>query len=143
MRAPAITDPFTRLETEGLSMLVLRDGVDLYQTYVDGVRPLLELVDWFPGGLRGATVVDRTVGGCAARVFAYLMVGKVLGLVGSVAAERVLFAEGVEYQFRKVVTEIRNRPNTDTCPFEKLSAATLDTARLIATMRDRLTQPRA
>ncbi|MBM3323090.1 DUF1893 domain-containing protein [candidate division WOR-3 bacterium] len=140
MRGPAITDPLTRLELSGLSLLVLRDDVELYESWVDGVRPLLELVDWFPGGLHGATVADRVVGACAARVFAHLEVNRVLGITGSLSAERILVTAGIEYEFRHVVTEIRNLSNTGVCPFEQLSAQHSDPKQFITAIRDRLAE---
>jgi len=102
-------NPLAVLEDQCLSLLVVRQGTELYRSFRNGVRPLLELVVWFPGGLEGATVADRVVGACAARVFDYLRVGQVIGLTGSVSAERT------------TVIEIRNRDDTGPCPFEQLS----------------------
>jgi hypothetical protein len=143
MRSPGPTDPFVRLDDAGYTMLVLRDSEEVYYSYMNGVRPLLELVDWFPGGLYGATVVDRVVGGCAARVFAHLQVGRVLGVTGSISAESILHTHGIEYRFRHLVADIRNRDDTGTCPFELLSREHAHAAELLAAMRDRLTQLRA
>ncbi len=140
MRGPAITDPLTRLELNGLSLLVLRDDEELYESWVDGVKPLLELLDWFPGGLHGATVVDRVVGACAARVFTHLDVKRVLGITGSLSAERVLVTAGVEYEFRHIVTEIRNLNNTGVCPFEQLSTQYPDAKQFISAVRNRLAE---
>ncbi len=140
MRGPKITDPLTRLELNSLSLLVLRDDLELYESWEAGVRPLLELVDWFPGGLHGATVIDRVVGACAARVFAYLDVARVLGITGSLSAERILAIAGIEYEFRHVVTEIRNRNDTGVCPFEQLSARHSDPKRFIRAVRDQLAE---
>jgi iron complex outermembrane receptor protein len=142
MPRPALTDPLTRLEADCLSILVLRDGEELYRSYHVGVRPLLELVEWFPGGLTGATAADRTVGGCAARVFAHLKVARVMGLTGSLSAERILHAEGIDYVFRRVVFDIRNRDDTDTCPFEKLSAEHREPAELLGAIERKLAELR-
>jgi|WetSurMetagenome_2_1015567.scaffolds.fasta_scaffold80294_4 hypothetical protein len=115
------TDPLAVLENDGLSLLVVHQGTELYRSFHDGVRPLTELAAWFPGGLDGATVADRVVGGCAARVFEYLRVGQVVGLTGSTSAERILHAAAIPYYFRTTVTSIRNRDDTGPCPFEQLS----------------------
>ena len=130
--------PLARLADEGLSILVLLGNEEVYRSYLTGVRPLLELVDWFPGGLEGAVVADRIVGGCAARVFAFLNVKKVLGLTGSISAERTLHAYGISYEFRLTLPEIRNRDNSDTCPFEKLSAEHEDPHELLDAVRRKL-----
>jgi hypothetical protein len=114
-------DPLNQLENDGLSLLVVRHGTELYRSFHDGVSPLLELAAWFPGGLDGATVADRVVGGCAAHIFEYLRVGNVVGLTGSTSAERILHAAAIPYSFRITVTGIRNRDDTGPCPFEQLS----------------------
>jgi len=142
MPRPALTDPLTRLEAECLSLLVLRNGEELYRSYHVGVRPLLELVQWFPGGLTGATAADRTVGGCAARVFAHLRVARVMGLTGSLSAESILHAEGIDYVFRRIVSDVRNRDDTDTCPFEKLSAEHREPVKLLVAIEQKLAELR-
>lgn len=137
------TDPLVLLENDCLSLLVVRQGTELYRSYEDGVTPLLELVDWFPGGLEGATVADRVVGACAARIFDYLHVDRVAGLTGSISAERILHAAAIPYFFRTTVVEIRNRDDTGLCPFEQLSIEHQDPRDLIPTIRARLAELRA
>jgi len=137
------TDPLVVLENDCLSLLVVRQGTELYRSYDDGVRPLLELVDWFPGGLADATVADRVVGACAARIFDYLHVDHVIGLTGSIPAERILHAAAISYSFRTTVVDIRNRDNTGTCPFEQLSIQHATATELIPAIRARLAEFRS
>jgi len=137
------TDPLTVLENDCLSLLVVRQGTELYRSYDDGVRPLLELIDWFPGGLAGATVADRVVGACAARVFDYLHVDHVVGLTGSIPAERILHAAAISYSFRTTVVDIMNRDNTGRCPFEQLSIIYTNPRDLIPAIRAKLVELRA
>jgi hypothetical protein len=137
------TDLLTAFEDEGLALLVERQGTELYRSFHEGVRPLLELVAWFPGGLDGATVADRVVGGCAARIFEYLRVGHVFGLTGSISAERILHAAAIPYSFRITVTEIRNRDDTGPCPFEQLSLAHPRPLDLINAIGAKLTELRS
>ena len=137
------TDPLVVLENDCLSLLVVRQGTELYRSFLDGVRPLLELVAWFPGGLGGATVADRVVGACAARIFEYLRVDHVLGLTGSVSAERILHAAAIPYSFRTTVVDIRNRDNSGRCPFEQLSIIYTNPRDLIPAIRARLVELRA
>ena len=137
------TDPLVVLENDCLSLLVVRQGTELYRSYDDGVRPLLELVDWFPGGLADATVADRVVGACAARIFDYLHVDHVIGLTGSIPAERILHAAAISYSFRTTVVDIRNRDNTGTCPFEQLSIRHATATELIPAIRARLAEFRS
>ncbi len=129
-----------RLKQEKLSILVEHNGKELHRSRLPGVYPLLELVDRFPDGLQDTTVADRIVGGCAARIFVYLKVTKVLGLRGSSTAERILETAEVEFLFQETVPEIRNRPNTDTCPFEKLSVRYQNPQDLIQAVRAKLAE---
>jgi hypothetical protein len=133
-------DPLVILENEGLSLLVVRHATELYRSYDAGVRPLLELVEWFPGGLDGATVVDRVVGACAARIFDYLRVNQVIGLTGSISAERILHAAAITFAFRTTVVDIRNRDNTGPCPFEQLSLSNSSPQDLIRSIRLKLAE---
>ncbi|MBM3332168.1 DUF1893 domain-containing protein [candidate division WOR-3 bacterium] len=136
------TDPLTVLENDCLSLLVVRQGTELYRSYDDGVKPLLELIDWFPGGLEGATVADRVVGACAARIFYYLRVDHVIGLTGSIPAERILHAAAISYSFRTTVVDIMNRDNTGRCPFEQLSLIYPSPRDLIPAIRAKLVELR-
>jgi hypothetical protein len=136
-------DPLAVLEDECLSLLVVRQGTELYRSFRDGVRPLLELVVWFPGGLEGATVADRVVGACAARIFDYLRVDQVIGLTGSVSAERILHAAAISYSFQTTVIEIRNRDDTGPCPFEQLSILHPNPLELIPAIGAKLAELRA
>jgi len=136
------TDPLVLLENEGLTLLVLRDGTELYRSYDAGVRPLLELVEWFPGGLDSATVADRIVGACAARVFEYLKVAKVLALTGSISAERVLHAAAIPFSFRTTVVDILSRDGSGQCPFERLSSLYPDPRDLIPAIQLKLAELR-
>ncbi len=137
------TDPLTVLENDCLSLLVVRQGTELYRSHDDGVRPLLELIDWFPGGLAGATVADRIVGACAARIFDFLHVDRVLGLTGSIPAERILHAAAISFTFRTTVVDILNRDNTGRCPFEQLSILYPNPRDLIPAIRAKLVELRA
>lgn len=131
-----------RLRQEGLSMVVTRDGQEIYRSRLSGVGPLLSIWQEFPGGLAGATVADRVVGGCAARVFAHLGVGRILALVGSTPARAILAAHGIPFEVEHGVLEIRNRNETDTCPFEQLGRHHTRAEELVPAMRDRLEQLR-
>jgi iron complex outermembrane receptor protein len=138
-----MTESLQRLVDEKLSILVEQDGKELYRSTLPGVRPLLEMVDRFPDGLEGADVADRVVGGCAARVFVLLGVKKVRGMTGSESAVGILSAAAIEFSFDRTVADIRNRDDTDSCPFEKLSREHEDPAELVAAMRVKLEQLRA
>lgn len=131
-----------RLCREELSILVVRGDEELYRSTLPGVRPLLEIWLRFPEGLTGATVADRVVGGCAARIFAHLKTARVVALTGSVPARAILAAADIGFEVKHGVLEIRNRNGTDTCPFEQLSRHYLRADELIPAIRTRLDQLR-
>jgi len=126
------------LVSRNLSIIVLSEGKELYTSTLPGVRPLLELVDRFPEGLAGATVADRLVGSCAARVFVYLRVTRVLGFKGSRVAEQILTGAGTEFHFGTLIPEVMNRSGTGLCPFEQLSREHPDPEQLLEAIRAKL-----
>ena len=140
-------DLLDRLNRENLSILVLhiyRDKrKEIFRSTRSGVQPLLELVDRFPQGLPGTTVIDRVVGGCAARVFVHLRVARVHAAIGSTPARAILAAHHIDFRVAKGVLEIRNRNDTDACPFEQLSRHYPDVRQLIPAMRRRLAELQA
>lgn len=138
-----MNDILSRLTARKLAVLVELVGKEVYGSEKRGVLPLLELVERFPDGLARAVVADRVVGGCAARIFAWLRVRQVHTLVGSVIARTTLETAGVDYRCVKEVAEIRNRSDTDVCPFEALSREHSDPRRLIDAMQLRLGEMRA
>jgi len=129
-----------KFQTGKLSILVLDSNKELFRSSLSGIKPLLELVDRFPQGLEGATVADRIVGACAARIFVHLKVTKVLGETGSSTAEKILKTAGTDFLFQETVPEILNRAGTDTCPFEKLSTQYQNPKDLIHAIRAKLAE---
>ncbi|UCG43673.1 MAG: DUF1893 domain-containing protein [candidate division WOR-3 bacterium] len=125
-----------------LAILVERAGTEVYRSQKPGVVPLIELVERFPRGLDGAVVADRVVGGCAARILAWLRVMRVHAAIGSAIAGAVLKKSGIDYLCRREVAQIRNRTDTGVCPFEALSQEHQDPGQLIAAVKSRLRQTR-
>lgn len=138
-----MTGILDRLTTERLAILVELEGERVYSSEKPGIAPLLDLVDRFPDGLDGAAVADRVVGGCAARVFVWLRIVQVYATVGSVAARTIMETAGVDYVCTEEIAEIRNRSQTDVCPFETLSRLHRDPRQLIEAMRHRLSEIRS
>lgn len=133
-------DLLDRLTAEGLSILVRRDEQDLYSSTLNGIRPLLELLDWFPAGLAGAVVADRLVGACAARILAHLRPREVLALRGTIEAGGILFAANIEFTCRETIPYVSNRDGNGPCPFEIFSSRYDDIYELIQVVREKLQQ---
>lgn len=110
-----------RLDAEGLNLLILKDGRLLYSSEKGGMAPLLEAIDRL--GLRtlqDSVVADKIVGKAAALLISYFKASEVYTRLLSQSAIDVLEKHGVEYSYERVVDSIRNKEDTDICPFEKL-----------------------
>ncbi|MEO0077890.1 MAG: DUF1893 domain-containing protein [candidate division WOR-3 bacterium] len=130
-------DLLDRLRDEKAALLVLQADRLLFRSMAPGVKPLLELVDRFPQGIPGATAVDRMVGACAARVFVMLQFGRVVAETMSAPGREILVQADMPFSFRRLIPEVRNRDNTDVCPFEKMSGQHSETPGLIQAIRRR------
>lgn len=125
-----------------MSLIALQDGQEVFSSTGTGVRPLLELVEQFPAGLPGAAVIDRVVGGCAARIFVHLGVDEVHAITLSEAGRRILAATNIRHTCLRHAPMIRNRAGTGTCPFEMLNEQHSSVATLLPAMRELLASMR-
>jgi len=109
------------LEERGLSLLILKGGETLYSSREGGMLPLLEAIDQL--GLRtlaDSTVVDRIVGRAAALIISYFKAKEVYTKLLSLKAIEILEKHGIAYAAERLVSTIRNKDDTDMCPFEKI-----------------------
>jgi len=109
------------LDERGLNLLILKGGETVYSSSEGGMLPLLEAIDQL--GLRAltdSTVVDRIVGRAAALLISYFKAKEVYTRLLSLKAIEILEKNGIAYAAERVVNTIRNKDDTDTCPFEKM-----------------------
>jgi len=109
------------LEERGLNLLILKGGETLYSSREGGMLPLLEAIDQL--GLRAladSTVVDRIVGRAAALIISYFKAKEVYTELLSLKAIEILEKHGIAYAAERLVSTIRNKDDTDICPFEKI-----------------------
>jgi len=109
------------LDQQGLSLLILKGGEVIYSSREEGMLPLLEVIDRL--GLRAlvdSTVVDRIVGRAAALLISYFRAKEVYTKLLSRRAIEILEKHGIAYTAEKVVDTVRNKDDTDICPFEKM-----------------------
>lgn len=110
-----------RLDKEELSLLVLSGSRVLYSSKADGIRPLIEAIDSLGiKMLQGSVIVDKVVGKASALLICYFGAKRTFAKIMSVTGAGVLRAHRVDYFAKKLVREIRNKNNTDICPFEKV-----------------------
>ncbi|MCX7733004.1 MAG: DUF1893 domain-containing protein [candidate division WOR-3 bacterium] len=110
------------LDSSGWSLFIIRGNSILFSTDQPGVRPLLAIARKFRSGLAGATVVDRVVGICAARVFCHLRASSVVARTLSRTGLDLLAQFRIPCFYQELVEHIRNRAGSDICPFEKLAS---------------------
>jgi len=110
-----------RLDKEGLSLLVLARSRVLYSSKTNGIRPLIEAIDSLGIKLlQGSLVVDKVVGKASALLICYFRARRTFAKIMSVRGAGVLRAHRIDYFAEKLVREIRNKNNSDICPFEKI-----------------------
>jgi hypothetical protein len=116
-----LSNLLARLKNENLSLLILSGSMVLYCSKAEGIAPLIEAIDEVGiDTLRGSIVADRVIGKASALLICYFKAKKASAKIMSAWGADVLRANGVDYFAEKLVSEIRNKTNTDMCPFEKM-----------------------
>jgi len=111
----------TLLDQQGLSLLILKGGRTIHSSREGGMLPLLEAIDQLGlGTLAGSTVVDRIVGKAAALLISYFKAKEIYTKLLSRRAIEILEKQGIAYAAERVVNTIRNKDDTDICPFKKM-----------------------
>jgi len=116
-----LESPISILDQRGLSLLILKGGETIYSSREGGMLPLLEAIEQL--GLRAladSTVVDRLVGRASALLISYFNAKEVYTRLLSRRAIEILEKHGIAYAAERVVNTIRNKEDTDMCPFEKM-----------------------
>jgi hypothetical protein len=110
-----------KLDKYNLSIIIMSGSKTLYSSGASGIKPLVEAIDKLGRRvLKDSTVVDKIIGKASALLICYFGAKKAIAKVMSSGGLRVLDLYGVEHIADTLVNEIRNRTDTDFCPFEKL-----------------------
>jgi len=109
------------LEKEGVTLVIVKDGIVLFKTNAPGIKGLLHAIEVMKAEMFGASVADSVVGRAAALLFAYSKVKEVYAAVLSREGLKILKASNIKYEFKELVQRILNKSRTDICPFEKFS----------------------
>ncbi len=110
------------LKKNGLTLVIVKNGKVIFQTYDHGIRGLLEAIEKLDGLLDRAFVADRIIGLAAALLCLHARVEVVYAVIASGKALELLEKRGVYCKFEKIVPMILDRSGKDQCPFEKLSS---------------------
>ncbi len=97
---------------------LIRDDKIVASSKAIGIKPILDVIN---SGIdaSGCIAIDKIVGKAAALLYIYMGVSKVYAEVMSKAAEEILKAEGIVYEYETLVEKIINRRGDDICPMEK------------------------
>ena len=102
----------------GVSLIIYKDN-DLAVYNEHNLEPLLNYLD--SGNFKNSMAFDKTVGRAAAYLYVYGGAEYVYAQTISKPAIKILEKNNVKYEAKYIVQEIKNKENTDICPFEKLT----------------------
>ena len=101
------------------SLVIYKDGE--ITTYTEhNLVPVIKYLDT-NDNFKGAFVFDKTVGRAAAYLYVYGNADYVYADTISKPAKKILKKNKIKFEYKKAVSEIKNKDNTDLCPFEKLT----------------------
>lgn len=115
------------------AIVVARNGVIVERVKGSGVKPVLELEA--KGGLKDALVVDKIVGRAAASAMIVGGAKKVVGLVMSEGAKKLLETYGIAAEAKELVPQIINRAGNGQCPMEEKVKDESDPKKMIELLR--------
>ncbi|MGY4707804.1 DUF1893 domain-containing protein [Candidatus Bipolaricaulota sp. J31] len=116
-----------KLSVRGLSFLVRKGQQELFSSREEGLKPLLAAIQSLGEEMEGARVIDKVVGGAAAKLLVYAGVGEVIAAVASRPAVETLRAACISIEALDIVELIRGRFGGP-CPFEVLASEIEDPA---------------
>ena len=115
-----MTNLISRLDSENVSLIIIKDGKVLFSNEEGGMKPLIKAVRMFSSNeLIDTVVIDRIVGKASALIIAFFGAKEVHGKVMSLRGRELLKKQRIKINYEKLVPEILNRSETDICPFEK------------------------
>jgi len=107
------------LKSRKINLVIVKNGVVLYQSTASGMKGLLQAIEEYDGDLAGTAVADKIVGRAAAMLCVYSKVESVFAITMTEGALRLLTKNGVAHKFEKYVHKLMNSQGTDICPFER------------------------
>jgi hypothetical protein len=133
-----LTERLALLQSRGMALIVERGGSILFESPESRVIALVTLLRDRPDATRGATVIDKVVGGAAAKLCAHGGAAEVFAGLASEAGLEVLRGAGIPAAARETVPIILNQDRTDLCPMERMSREFADPAAFFRTMVERI-----
>jgi hypothetical protein len=131
MRAPPRREaiPITDLEVarsrigrDGVTFVLVRDGVVVAEDRRHGVVPVYERVLLCPADFSGASVADAVLGRAVVVLVRGLALAAAYGKIASRGAATLAAADGLNLTWGSLVDGLRDRTGTGPCPFEAATA---------------------
>ena len=113
--------------SQNLSLLVEKGDRILFASHGKRLEPLLQAILALGEASQGTTVIDKMLGGAAAKLLVYARVRKVLTPVASKPAVDILQEAGIPLEAIQVIDRVR-RNDGRLCRMEALSLCFLDPA---------------
>ena len=119
----------TLLSQKQLTLVIVKNGVTLYETRFHRISGFLDALDQHGKALQNASVADKVVGKAVALLCALAGVKDVYAETLSTAGKTILEQSGISHEWNKLVDTILDDAKQDLCPFEK-EAARVDDPRI-------------
>jgi len=111
--------------SQNLSLLVEKGDCTLFASHGRRLEPLLQAIMVLGQAFQGAAVIDKMLGGAAAKLLVYARVRKVLTPVASKPAVDILQEAGIPLEAVRVIDRVR-RNDGGFCRMEALSLCISD-----------------
>ncbi|MGC8998520.1 MAG: DUF1893 domain-containing protein [Candidatus Bathyarchaeia archaeon] len=108
-----------RLHEKGLTLVIVKDSIVLFESKAHGVFAFIEALDKFGDKMRGTSVADKVVGKAIALLCIYAGVLAVYASTISAKAKQVFENHNIYFEWGRLVEKILDASGEDVCPFEK------------------------
>ncbi len=114
-------DKLKKLEQEGLSIIIEKNGEIVFRSYDPMLKPLFTCLTEKKELLKDSIVFDKIVGRAAAYLCIMGGVKEIYTPLASDSAIKVLDENNIKTGALKTIPLIKNRDNSDMCPMEKMA----------------------
>jgi hypothetical protein len=116
----------SELYEENLTLVIVKNGVVLFETKTHRISGFLEAVEQLGSKLEAASLADKVAGKAIALLCAYAKIREVYAVVLSRKAQAIFKANKIAYQWRDLVDNVLDANKTGMCPIEKAAANITD-----------------
>jgi hypothetical protein len=103
-----------------ISIVVVKNNIVLAKKKGDGLRPLLEVINYLGDNIENSIIGDKILEKASALLCVYAKAKGVYSPQSTVKAIAILLKNNIPSQIDKIIPFIKNRMGDDICPFEKM-----------------------